>query len=97
MALGTGGAAAQLAAAKVLDDAVPISGPSAAIELGRLGLRVEFGRYASISVPGRVCDPDDCDGFIAESDPIAVKVMPLTGVSLTPAKLAVIAAPVSPA
>jgi hypothetical protein len=91
MAIGSGGAAAQLAATKVFDDVVPLSGPSAAIELGRLGLRLEFGRYASISLPGRLCDPDDCGGFIAENDPIPVKMMPLSGVSLTPAKLAVIA------
>jgi hypothetical protein len=91
MALGTGGAAAQLAATKVFDDVVPISGPSAAIELGRLGLRVEFGRYASISVPGRVCDADDCGGFVAEGDPIPVKVISLTGVSLSPSRLPIIA------
>jgi hypothetical protein len=91
MNIGTGGTAAQLAATKVVDDAAPLSGPSAGMELGRRGLRVEFGRAASITIPTRVCDADDCGGFIAENDPIPVKVLSLTGVSLTPTRLACIA------
>jgi hypothetical protein len=91
MNIGSGGTAAQLAATRVIDDVVPLSGPSAAIELGRLGMQVEFGRYASVAVPGRVCDPNDCGSFVVESDPIPVKVMSLSTTTLTPARLAVIA------
>jgi hypothetical protein len=89
--IGTGGTAAQLAATKVVDDAAPLSGPSAGMELGRRGLRVEFGRAAAITIPTRVCNASDAGGFVAENDPIPVKVMALTGVSLTPTRLACIA------
>jgi hypothetical protein len=89
--IGTGGWANQLAATAVDDMLVGLSGPSAAAELRRLGLRVEFGNRATVAVPTRVVNAADCGGFIVEGDPIPVKVLTLsTGPSLAPTPLAVI-------
>lgn len=73
LAIGTGRAAAQLAATSIFVGPVGIGGPTAGAELVRLGLRGEFNRQASISIPGRVVDADDVDGFVAEGDPIPFK------------------------
>ena len=89
--LGTGGWANQLAATAVDDMLVGLAGPSAAAELRRLGLRVDFGNRATTTVPARVVLPTDCGGFVIEGDPIPVKVLTLAaGATLAPTPLAVI-------
>jgi hypothetical protein len=87
---GTGAWANQLAATAVDDMLVGLAGPCAAAELRRFGLRVDFGNRATVSVPARVVNATDC-GFVAEGDPIPVKVLTLSaGASLAPTPLAVI-------
>jgi hypothetical protein len=89
--IGTGGWANQLAATAVDDMLVSLAGPCAAAELRRLGLRVDFGRYATTTVPARVVLATDCGGFVVEGDPIPVKVLTLAaGATLAPTPLAVI-------
>jgi hypothetical protein len=89
--IGTGGWANQLAATAVDDMLVGLAGPCAAAELRRLGMRIDFGNRATTTVPARVVLAADCGGFVAEGDPIPVKVLTLAaGATLAPTPLAVI-------
>jgi len=88
--IGSGGWANALAETAVFDALVGIGGPSAAAELIRLGLRLDFGRNASISVPTRIAAAADAGGFVAEGSPIAVRQLSLSAGTLSPMRLAVI-------
>jgi hypothetical protein len=88
--IGSGGWANALAQTAVYDALVGIGGPSAAAELIRMGLRLDFGRQAAISVPTRIVAAADAGGFVVEGSPIAVRQLSLSAGTLSPMRLAVI-------
>jgi hypothetical protein len=89
--LGGSGWADKLTASAVADVVVVGLAPlSAAANLIPLGLQVNFEGHASIIVPGRVVTATDSGGFITEGAPIPVRALPVTSLTLTPFKLAVI-------
>ncbi len=74
MGIGSDGAA--LAATKIIDTAIPITGPSAARELISRGLRVEFGRAAdfpilsSVALASGTIVAVEAGSFVSGVDPI---------------------------
>src|SRR5262249_2199758 len=82
---------AQSLAATAVDDSVQaITTVSAAAGLIALGLKVDFGGYASIRIPGRLVDANDAGSWVGEGQPAPVRTQRLTaGPTLTPHKLVV--------
>jgi hypothetical protein len=81
-ALGTTGLGAEFAATAVADVISSIAPASAAAALIGLGLQVPFDHAAAIRVPGRVTLASDAGGWIAEGNPLRVRQMNLSGVTL---------------
>jgi hypothetical protein len=88
--IGGSGWASQFAATAVADEIVGLAPQSAAADLITRGLRVNFDRFAAITVPGRVVVGTDAGGFIVEGGPIPVRAPTMASLTLTPFKLAVI-------
>jgi hypothetical protein len=89
-ALATTGWAKELAATAVEDLFTAMAGISAAAALVPRAVRVNFGRYGSISVPGRVVLAADAGSFVLDADPIPVRTLPLSALTLTPFKFGTI-------
>jgi Phage capsid family len=84
--------AGALAAAVVDDSILAIASVSAAAALIQRGMRVEFGGFASIKIPGRLLDASDAGRWVSEGMPAVVRQQRITaGVTLAPRKLVVIA------
>jgi hypothetical protein len=89
--LGTSGWASQLAATAVYDAIIGLAGPSAAAEIIRQGLQVDFDGRPIIQIPSVILSADDAGGFVAEAAPIPVRKRTIAaGPSLEPFKMAVI-------
>jgi hypothetical protein len=79
-------------AEQVVDDSIiAIASVSAAAGLISRGMKIDFGRRASIRAPGRILDSSDAGQWIGENKPIVVRSQRMTsGPTLTPHKLCVI-------
>jgi hypothetical protein len=83
--------AGALAATAIDDSIMAISSLSAAAGLIARGMRVEFGGYASIKIPGRILDATDAGIWTAEGMPTVVRKQRITaGPTLAPRKLIVV-------
>lgn len=58
--------------------------------LAALGVRLAFDTNGAIKIPSRLATPTLAGSFIAEGDPIPVRRLGLTSITLTPKKMAVI-------
>ena len=58
--------------------------------LSNRGIRFTFGRNGSIKVPARAATPNLAGSFVGEGQPIPVRRLGLTSITLTPKKLGVI-------
>jgi hypothetical protein len=88
---GTSGWASQLSGTTVSDLAVSISGArSAAAELIRRGLQLQFNRSGTINVPERLTQSGDAGGFFGEGNAISLRQLSLSTVSLVPFKYGVV-------
>jgi HK97 family phage major capsid protein/HK97 family phage prohead protease len=58
--------------------------------LSRMGARFTFGRNGSIKIPARAATPNVSGAWVGEGEPIPVRRMGFTSVTLTPKKLGVI-------
>lgn len=58
--------------------------------LANLGVRLGFDTNGAIKIPSRLATPTLAGSFIAEGDPIPVRRLGLTSITLTPKKMAVI-------
>jgi len=58
--------------------------------LAAAGVRLSFDTNGSIKIPSRLTTPNLAGSFIAEGDPIPVRRLGLTSITLTPKKMAVI-------
>lgn len=58
--------------------------------LSRMGQRFTFGRNGSIKIPARAATPNVSGAWVGEGEPIPVRRMGFTSVTLTPKKLGVI-------
>jgi hypothetical protein len=88
---GTPSWAGALAEAVVDDLIMAIATVSAAAGLIARGMKLDFGRRASIRVPGRILDASDAGQWTAEDHPAVMRVQRMTaGPTLTPHKLVVL-------
>jgi len=87
----TPGWAAELVATTVGDFLDSLQGMSVYAALSGKGIRFSFGRAGKVVVPGRATTNSELAGdWIGEGAPIPVKQGSISGVTLTPKKLAVI-------
>jgi HK97 family phage major capsid protein len=79
-------------AQQVVDDSImAIASLSAAAGLIQRGMKIDFGRRASIRVPGRVLDASDAGQWVGEGRPVVMRTQRMTaGPTLTPHKLCVL-------
>jgi len=83
--------AGALAATAIEDLVMEISSMSAAAALMQKGLKLDFGAYAQIKAPGRICDANDGGTWVAEGSPVVVRAQRITaGALLQPRKLILI-------
>jgi hypothetical protein len=83
------GPLAQYAVSQAIEDIVAMT-VAYRLEMGG-ALRIDLGRLASVTVPGRAVSPADAGTWVGEGQPIPVRQMNIfPGAKLTPTKLAVI-------
>jgi len=78
-------------AQQVVDDAIAsIAVLSASAALIDRGVKVDFGGYASIRIPGRIFDPNNAGAWVGEGAPIPARNLAVSDAVLSPRKLAVL-------
>jgi hypothetical protein len=87
---GVAGWAQELAQKRVVDTLVAMGAASAAADVMKRSLVLDWNGAGSISAPGFVANVAN-SGFVAEGQPIPVRQLSATATLLTPAKLATIA------